>query len=195
MAKLQDRGPATRQPTRFSRELKKEAKFHDQGSRFRVLAVTNDDLEELEPSFVLMNHPQGCIDLDGESDNDSNDDIESDDDGPRGSCPGLVSSSGSEDDSESDDDEPFFSPSNGQAALEEFETSLVMMNYGSEPEEVDPEELPAAAVLFQTVVEHPSDESAVYEDNAIQPKALGPPSLLPEEEIVYSTLPSSMVKL
>ena len=63
MAKLQDRGPSTRQPTSFSRELKKEVKFQDQGSRFRVLATTNDDLEEIEPSFVLMSYPQGCIDL------------------------------------------------------------------------------------------------------------------------------------
>ena len=61
MAKLDS--PETRKPTNPPREVRRGVKFQDQGSRFCVLAVTNDELEELEPSIVLMSHPQGCVDL------------------------------------------------------------------------------------------------------------------------------------
>ena len=80
MAKLEGTHSVSRKPTHLPRDARKEVKFQDSGSRFRVLAITNDELEELEelePSIVLMSHPQGCVDLtlsDSDGSNHSHDD-------------------------------------------------------------------------------------------------------------------------
>ena len=104
---------------------------NNRAGRSTLATIHAPESEEVEVSFVMMSHET----------------IESDDDGLRGSCPSLVSSSGSEDDIGSDDDE-----------LEEFEESYVLMSYELPQETTeapsDPEGNPGETAPPQLEAEH-----------------------------------------
>jgi hypothetical protein len=113
-----------------ARTLKKTT-GNNRAGRSTLATIHAPESEEVEVSFVMMSHET----------------TESDDDGPRGSCPSLVSSSGSEDDIGSGDDE-----------LEEFEQSHVLMSYELPQETTeapsDPEGNPGETAPPQLEAEH-----------------------------------------